>query len=167
MPRGSLSDRYPQLLTAYVVQAAANVYAETLIPLPVPRYGGSANRPYVFEILKVFVTPEWTIQSAATGNIDVQIATVSLGAIDFADPRVFIREAVLEAFTTSGATINHNSFMVDFTVGDRGLLIGTDNLYLGINTGVITGVARAYVSFLYRLITVNASEYIGIVQSQQ
>jgi len=167
MSRGRLNDRYPQLLTAQVVQAVANEYEVVTVPLPVPRYGGSASRPFVFELVRAFIIPTWTIHDTATAAITIQVSTLDLGEIDFADPRVFIRQEVLESFTTSGATIHNNSFQIDFCVGDRGLLIGTDNIYLAVDTGVTQSLATVTASFEYRLITVSASEYIGIVQSQQ
>ena len=167
MSRGRQSDKYPQLLTGEVQEAVANTYAEAQIPLPVPRYGGSSNRPWVFEILKVWITPLFALSQDAAVAVDVQLSTVSLGAINFDDPRVIIRHITQDALLTSGHAVYHVGKVYDFTVADRGLLVGTDNLYLGLDTVNTTVVTHAYVSILYRLITVSASEFIGIVQSQQ
>ena len=167
MPRGSRSqpDKYAQLLFACLTEAVANTYIQLIIPLPVPRFGVSGN-PYVFEIMRVWVTPIFALNQAALTTVNVQLSTITQPAISFDDPRVFVRDISQTGFTTSGATTFQPCHEHDFTIGDRGLLIGTDNLYLGLDTGATTAVSSVHVEIYYRLTRVNANEFIGIVQSQ-
>lgn len=165
--RGRQSDKYPQLLTAAVEEAVAHTYIETVIPLPVPRYGATESRPFVFEILKIWVTPIAALAQAAAVVIDVQLATISLGAIDFDDPRVILRAVYQDSYITTGGLTRGSPFEYNFTTQDRGLIVGTDNLYLGLDTTGTTAVTHVHIAILYRTTTVSATEFIGIVQSQQ
>lgn len=173
MPRGkgtSQTDIYPQiLLIRSTEQSAADAYESFEQPIPVPRFGGTSTRPFVFEIIRIFWNYE-PVSAVAACLYQVQLSTVPLLVIADHEPRVFFRHSVVVDQTVTSSFSNSDwSGCWDYTDGQgHGLLIGTDNIYLGFDTTATSSANNAIeLRIEYRIKTVSASEYIGIVQSQQ
>ena len=175
MPRGratsSSKDIYPQLLLIpSTEQSGADAYSRNLSPVPTPRFGGSATRPYVFEIVRIFWKFCPTVTAIAGNEYWIQLSTVPLTDIVEQEPRVFFFQHLI-IDTTAGAVFTAGDLtgVWDYTDSQgHGLLVGTDFIYLGFDTeATAVATSSAEVRIEYRIKTVSATEYIGIVQSQQ
>lgn len=163
--RSSGADKFPQLLNVDIAQTVLNTDVEVEVHLPVPRYGAAASRPYCFEILKVWVTPGFALCQHAAVAVAAQISTIALGAPLFADPRVIFREVINDYVVATGKVFRYTQ-EYDYTTNDRGLLVGTDNLYFLFHSANLAALGTCHFQILYRLTTVSPTEFIGIVQSQ-
>lgn len=171
---GGTGDVNPQHYVVRVVQPAADTTVQTAFPLPVPKYPGSNNRAIVFELLMVrFLFGDLSVAGAAA-NISGAVSTSAIGtatALDVrADPRTVASTSKDFLFATAVGfqyTPDRDT-TIDLRDGSgRGILIGTDEIFITLisaATGVANGMA---VRMTYRLKEVGLAEYIGIVQSQQ
>ena len=171
MSRGGQPDKHPQLLVAKTNdQTAVDTDTDTIVPLPVPRFATQTRQGvWCFEILKLWVHVKNVVTLAAVNSYSVTIATAP-GIAEGWDPRSIIFHSYNIVPGAAGPYITppdpHEYAYEDS--GGRGLLIGTDNLYVHFHTtGTASALNYATVRFLYRLRRVSATEYIGIVQSQQ
>ena len=177
---GGTKDVNPQFLNFEVTTSAANTFTEVTLGTPIVRVGtGPANsRSVIMEILKVFVEfPELDLDAAAaTNRVEIlTIATTTQGTTQFrlGNPRCLVRavHSVRNAFTAAGTgmlDVQNDPVVIDLTDGDgHGVLVATDNIFIGFNTAGFTAVALTSGKILYRFKEVELVEYIGIVQSQQ
>jgi len=171
MPRTRSSyqaDKYPQELSISITQSTVDCFEVAEIPLPIPRFGSSASRPYVFELIRAHIT----IVGLHQANVSIYEYNVSttpqVGAINLNDVRRIFHGYIDTAFVTSGHSTFDGTRDIDFGSHDgHGLLIGTDSIWVALET-VDTGAQNSlHLDLEYRIITVSAAEYIGIIQSQQ
>lgn len=173
---GGTGDVSPQLLSSTLATSAANTYTELSIPLPVNRFQQMANKAVVVEMLKVyFNNGEADANPAAGGSLlsaTAQIATRTQTA--YVPGSSFVVAAsekiVRGAFTAAGTygMTSQDPITIDLTDGaGHGVLVGTDNIFYGVNTAGFTSVSSFSMKILYRFKEVPLQEYIGIVQSQQ
>lgn len=171
MPRGRLGqpDKYPQQLYRYITQATNDSVEAETIPLPVPRFGSSPSRPYVFELLRIRGCLSGLLNTVDAAQSHVILSTVPLATVaeGLDDPRTFFQSEWYNNLDTSGNSGNFLDFSHEYICGDKGLLIGTDNIYLIWDTANTSNTNNLTLFIEYRVITVSASEYVGIVQSQQ
>lgn len=170
MPRGRNSSRdiFPQLLLCRsAVQGQADTYTSATVPVPIPRFGGTSTRPYVFEVLKVFFNYAG-VAAAATNVYQFQLSTVPFTAIAL-DTRVFVsHDFSYTAVATLVALTGFECGEIDLTDSNgHGLLVAVDNIYLGfLSTATASANNSVQVRILYRLGTCSSAEYAGIIQSQ-
>jgi hypothetical protein len=173
---GGTGDVNPQLLTMSLSTSAANTFTQSTIPFPLSRFGNKKGKAIVVEILKAFPDlPVWDANPAAGGQVALvlwQLATTNQTLIGTADPTVLLfgQKEYRGAFTAAGSYfgIAQEPAWIDFTDGaGHGLLVGTDQVFYGVNTTNFAGAATFTLKILYRFKEVNVEEYIGIVQSQQ
>jgi len=172
MSRGRGPDQYhQQLVIENEVQTEVDSEERLTIPLPIPRFG-TPSRPYVFELTKIHWL--WDLSEPASGVEYLgyaQLSTVNLG-FAFADPRTFWiteQQGSIAAAGNEDTNLEDQFKQADFTDGGgKGLLIGSDNIYLYFNTNNTNSITnKIFIRLFYRLIRVSSAEYIGIVQSQQ
>lgn len=174
---GGTGDVNPQLFqTPILNMIGANTFTETSIPLPQNRFFEKQGSVNVIEVLKVFFyTSEPDANNAAGGSVistNIRLSTSSLPTIDQANPRVFAMQEknYRGAFTAAGSylTVISEPTALDLTDGaGHGLIIATDNVFLGMLTTGFTAAASGFAKILYRFKRVALAEYIGMVQSQQ
>lgn len=173
---GGTGDVSPQLITQRVIMSAANTYTEATIPIPVARFQLRRGKSMVMELLKVY----WDLgpsdsNPSAGGNVSTilaQLSTVSLTNVAPNDPRVisYCNREYRGAFTAAGTylTVTTDPYVDDKTDGaGHGVIIATDNIFIGIVTGNFVAASQVDFRILYRFKEVSLEEYIGIVQSQQ
>jgi hypothetical protein len=128
------------------------------------------------EVLKVyFDLSEADANPAAAGGViteSCQISTKQLAIFDSSQPSVFAfcQKTIRGAFTAAGSygMIYYEPYCFDMTdAAGHGVLIATDNMFVGLNTTNFVAVATVNIKILYRMKNVTLAEYIGIVQSQQ
>lgn len=175
---GGTGDVNPQILTfPAVTMAAANTFQSFGMPMPVTRGSTSGKqKTVIIEALKFWIDlPNWDNLGSTTplrGTAAVQVATGPLQNISINDPRV-IAYVTRTWLSQQGTATTVFGFETDPTCVDltdnagHGLLIGSDNLYIGIATNNFLGVGSTNIKMLYRFKEVSLQEYIGIVQSQQ
>lgn len=143
--------------------------------LPQNKFRNAQDTAIVIEVLKVFFNLSEPDANPAAGgsllNISAQLSTKALAAITAGDPTVFaIGEKLIRgAFTAAGTygTAYTDPFTLDLTDGaGHGVLIATDQMFLGVNTVGFVAAGGAVVKLLYRFKEIKLAEYIGIVQSQ-
>lgn len=174
---GGTGDVSPQIMTTVILNlTAANTFTETNIPLPINRFPESSGKVVIMEILKVwFFTSELDANNAAGGSValtSIRLSTASLTTINQADARVIATQEKnwRGAFSAGGTSlaVSIEPQPIDLTDGaGHGVLVGTDNLWLGMITTGFTAAASGFAKILYRFKRVSLQEYIGIVQSQQ
>jgi len=172
---GGTGDVNPQWFNMTTSTIAADTYVQTLFPLPVQRLLQN-NRSQVMEVLKIFFQVDPSIGTAAAQtNFQklVQITTKSqTAAVTLSEPTLVMnaRFDSFNAFTATGtyaAFSPKNPVEYDLTDGcGHGLLVATDNLYIGYDTNNVGAVSTASCKILYRWKNVSETEYVGIVQSQ-
>jgi hypothetical protein len=173
---GGSGDVSPQLMNLSTATLIANTYHEITVPIPIARFQQRKGKAIVFEVLKTYWDLAIKDNNFAAGGeasqVFGQLSTVSKVAVDSTDPRVFswANKEYRGAFTAAGSysTVIIEPFVHDLTDGaGHGYLLGTDNVFLGVNTTNFAGTAGLVCKILYRFKEVNLDEYIGIVQSQQ
>jgi hypothetical protein len=173
---GGSGDVSPQILVNPVVMAAANTYFNDQIGLPQIRLPTRKGKSLVLEMLGVHVIhPPLDTAPAAGGTSaqsQFQLATSAIAAIDFTNAKVQVGQSILwrGAFSAGGSFEQSQQLdqFYDTTDGaGHGILIATDNLFMGVNTIGFTAAATFTMRLLYRFKEVGLDEYIGIVQSQQ
>lgn len=171
---GGTKDVNPQYMNLKGTQSAADTYTQFTFPVPIQRLQ-SMNRAQVMEVLKVFFNTTNIITTAAaqtSASITIQLTTkTQAAAVTLDEPTLFAQyeKNSNEAFTAAGSyqSVQQEPYVWDCTDGaGHGVLVASDNIFLGI-ASIQTGVpVLAQVKILYRWKDVNISEYVGIVQSQ-
>lgn len=173
---GGSEDVNPQYMTFSISMSAANTYTEQAIATPVPRNKVSGNNVTVMEILKVFFDlSEADANPAAGGSViteSVQLTTRSQANFNSATAAVFAfcQKQIRGAFTAAGSygMQYYDPYVWDCTDGaGHGVIVATDNIYIGMTSAGFVALATCNVKLLYRMKDVTLPEYIGIVQSQQ
>lgn len=173
---GGTGDVSPQILTMAITMDAANTYKQTEIPLPINRFREKGKRVVVVEALKVYWDlGEFDANNIAGGNvgqITAQLSTASQTGYNPNFTQVFATasKCYRGAFTAgqSYQSVLFDPFTLDLTDGaGHGILLATDNIFLGITTINFVAASAATAKLLYRFKEVSLEEYIGIVQSQQ
>jgi len=173
---GGTGDVSPQLLTMAITMSAANTFTQSEIPLPVNRFREKGKSVIVIEMLKTYWDlSELDANNAAGGNVLQILGQISTASQTTSNPGLtqvvaWAQKSYRGAFTAAGTfqAINEEPITVDHTDGaGHGVLIATDNIFLGLNTIGYTAAASANIKVLYRFKQITIEEYIGIVQSQQ
>lgn len=174
---GGTLDVNPQLLSFSGTQTTANTYKEDTIRVPLQRISPQRpNEAIIMEILKIFVNiPELDTTSPAevfyaarlsiSTSSQATLPTLGTSTCIFA-----IERQAHKAFTAGGTyeTVYNDPAVFDMTDGaGHGILVGTDNIFVGYNTNAYTAVQTFTMKIMYRWKRVGLTEYIGIVQSQQ
>ena len=173
---GGTNDVNPQFMNLQVTQSAADTFTQVTFPVPIQRLQQS-GRAQVMEVLKIFAEAS-SIQVASavivTRSISAQLTTKSFAAsVNLAEPTCFWRyqKEVSNAFSTGGSLTVASEvepYISDMTDGaGHGVLIATDNIFLGLGSTQTSISNSVTVKILYRWKDVSIQEYVGIVQSQQ
>lgn len=165
---GGTGDVNPQILTARVVQSAADTTTTQEILLPVPRPSSRKGRSIVMEILRV----KYNISDLVTPAGQIQVLgflSTSSSATTLSDPTSFSNFSRDGLFATAvGFAYSSRRFEDDLTDGaGHGFLVATDGIFF---TLISTNTGAANIStakIFYRFKEVSLEEYIGIVQGQQ
>lgn len=173
---GGTKDVNPQYMNLSIVQSGVDVYTQVSFPIPIQRLQNT-GRAQVMEVLKVIFSST-SLTTAAAGNVYhnliTQLTTKSFAAgVVFSEPTLFAMQNKenANAFTAGGTGMTAYDFEpYEMNTNDgagHGILIASDNIFVGLSS-VATGVAnRSDIKILYRWKDVSISEYVGIVQSQQ
>lgn len=148
-----------------------NVTSYARIQLPIQRLP-TKGKSQVLEVTKVhfFMTGNET----GGGHSNVTLATNQPPTLQsLLDPSVIVAWRVrngVDGGATGANTVYFNgkdSGMIDMTDGSgRGLLVGTDNMYLCHTTNTNGGPSSVQVHLYYRFKNVGVKEYVGMLQSQ-
>lgn len=173
---GGSGDVNPQFMNLSLTQSAADTFTQVTTPIPIQRLQNS-GRAQVMEVLKIFAETSQlsTVAAAATQHkIAIQLTTKSFAAeVALSEPTCFYRyqKENINSFTATGTgllNIEFEPYVQDFTDGaGHGILIASDNIYLGISSTATGNQNICNVKILYRWKDVSIQEYVGIVQSQQ
>jgi len=159
-------DVFPQFMSFSVAQTVANTFRSQRIELPVARRPG-AKKITVIEVLQVWL--ERAGETFATGddariNLQFRDSTVDN---TLSNPNVFFRAIITTIVTTSGATQTEEPVIIRYdSGGGKGFLIGTDSIFVTIDSASQGGTVTAHFKILYRFVEVGLQEYIGLVQQQ-
>ena len=176
---GGTGDVNPQYMAGSLTLSAANTFTEVTQGTPIVRVGPqTGGQAIIMEVLKVFVNfPPIDLDAAgATPRTFTFTATTSSqGTAQFGlengQTLVFLQKTIRNAFTAAGTgilDIGVDPLVYDMTDNaGHGVLVATDNLFLGGNTTNQTAASVFAWKILYRFKKVSLVEYIGIVQSQQ
>ena len=173
---GGSGDVNPQFMNLNVTQSGADTYTQVTFPIPIQRLQNS-GRAQVMEVLKVFAETSQlsTVAAGAVAHkIQLQLTTKSFAAeVALSEPTCFFRyqKENINAFTAAGTGLLNSEVepnIQDFTDGaGHGILIASDNIYLGCSSTATGNSNIGNVKILYRWKDVSIQEYVGIVQSQQ
>lgn len=177
---GGSGDVKPQMITATTgLAAAGNQYVVNTIELPTVRTPQGSRRTSVYEILKVHWylnvnntgdqgSGEFAFLTTRTDRKDGNASTLTSFEDDILDPRTFASALFVQNLTTSGSAAFGQPQNVDLTDGDgNGILVATDRLYV-VGGGIGQTNAGQYIcKIFYRIVNVDITEFLGIVQSQQ
>lgn len=168
---GGTGDVNPQILTITATQTGADVSTVVQQPLPIPRFPSSPGKNLVMEFLSVEYYDMITL--VQTGNLCCTVTTnpAIQSSIKAAiqDPRLI--DAWLKTITISTAVgiteknVQYYSELTDHA--GHGVLVASDNLYIGVYSATAGNVNDVILKLEYRWKEVTLAEYIGIVQSQQ
>lgn len=172
---GGTGDVSPQLITASITMSAANTFTETTIATPVSRIATRKGKAMVLELLKTYWDlPVKDNNYAAGGESSLVTADLSVSpaaGLAVSSPLILsvVNKEYRGAFTAAGtySSVQVEPVVVDFTDGaGHGVLIGTDQIFIGLTTTNFAGAGSCTCRILYRFKEVSVEEYIGIVQSQ-
>lgn len=175
---GGTHDVNPQWLFGPRMQnLTVGSFIAVTIPLPIQRLPQS-GRAMVLELLKVMWDFDYTIinTDAATtlGGLAYLSTRPLIATPSTQDPYIidWIEMKLQTLSATSGgiAVFQQHPYIHDLTDdAGHGILVGTDNLYVGLlNPTNYTSGNQCYsaVRILYRWKDVSLAEYVGMVQSQ-
>lgn len=171
---GGTKDIKPQVLVVSTpVQPAINQYTLATLNVPVPRFGPSAKRATVMEILKVkfYVRNQdfadvggiyWGFLNGNTTRTSALACSTTTMMEDIGD------HLTLSIGRWVGAAgMGHEDGWQDMTDSNgNGILVATDRLSFVAGSVSATLVQTYCVRILYRLVNIPIAEYVGIVQSQ-
>ena len=175
---GGSRDVNPQFLSApTLAQSAADTTTSVEVPLPISRIANS-TRTTVVELLKVFVQLSRLPAIAAVGE-SLDTETMALSTVNRTTTNAVLNDSSTicmvdlsqrGAFTaggTYGNTMASTIITVDLTDGaGHGVLIGTDSVFLQLQSSGTGAANSALVKLFYRFKTIGMFEWIGMVQSQ-
>lgn len=176
---GGTGDVNPQYFNMTSSAAITTSFATTTVPTPINKFPEGSGRVVIMELLKAFIYFNGPPVAITAGDVLSERVYVTTKNFATTEPTnaadgTIILNAKLEydstAATASTGFINLQPITMDLTDGaGHGMLVATDNLYLGI---IATTAARPYnltvtAKIIYRFKKVSLQEYIGIVQSQQ
>ena len=165
---GGTGDVNPQWLTSITTQSGNDVSTQLEVALPIPRVSAKTGRTTVLEVLRmqfiladISATPAASFVSCVVGTNSATIGLASANAF-----AVFLLD--IANSTATGVNITDSVFQQDLSDGaGHGFLIGTDNIYVTLNSAATAAINSMVVKLLYRYKEVTLAEYIGIVQGQQ
>lgn len=170
---GGSGDVNPQTMVMRATQAVADTVLVQGQALPIPRLPIKKGRSLVIELLSVEFAGN-SFPPAINGSVVIPFITTDsetpANLLAFLlNPRTlakWFRVAVVAS--AAGFQIFENNHRIDMTdEAGHGILVATDNLYMGV-VSALTAAAQDYIATLtYRFKDVSLEEYIGIVQSQQ
>ena len=172
---GGTGDVNPQWMNIRSSAVISTSFATTTAPTPINKFPEGSGRVVIMEILKVFFFPGILANSTTNNNFQMYLTTKNFASTT---PPNFFSEGSLIAgfwyttgFSANGSPTFLEPFTVDLTDGSgHGMLVATDNLYLGQIQSAASepfSAGTTFVKILYRFKKVSLQEYIGIVQSQQ
>jgi hypothetical protein len=164
---GGSGDVNPQLLHAVLQQDGTNATILT-IPIPIPRFPAAKNKAFVMEVLKASYYLETGSIPVSDPSAGVQWGLATTDNAALLDATTFDQGSLTQAGALNTGTFGAvNPYVTDFTDGaGHGLLIGTENIYLRIQSAFYTTASRITLRLSYRYKLVDVYEWIGIVQSQ-
>lgn len=174
---GGTRDVNPQFMNLKVTQTAADAFTQAQFPVPVQRLP-AGNRAQVMEVLKIYFTSSQLTTEAAASTAHNMLVTLTTKSIVVAqatidEPSVFgyYGKNNDNAFTAAGTGLlafDFEPYVLDLTDNaGHGFLIGTDSIYIQINSVATGNINNARVKILYRWKDVSMAEYVGMVQGQQ
>jgi len=169
---GGTGDVNPQYTSILVNESAASTFTQGTMPIPVLRGGfngnGNNGRKYqVIELLKVIWS--MSVGDGATGSSRTAVLTTSsqTAAVSWEDPDVVDRIQDSIVITTSGLYAPHRPEIHDFTDGaGHGLIIATENLFVGLVGTSQTNALNVRCRILYRFKNISVNEFVGLAIQQ-
>jgi len=177
---GGTGDVKPQILTLTTgLPQAIDTYTVDQSILPVPRFGPTASKATIFEVLWVHwylairdvadgLFTKWAWLSTITGRSTGDVASLASAEGDVAEPRTFAFVLQNRTIIVQGSSSIQYPIVIDLT--DRngnGILIATDRIVITSGQFANTALGGTIAKIGYRLVNVGIKEYVGIVQSQQ
>ena len=173
-----MTDRYPQILSATTGVGVVGTYIAAQITLPRADIGVRGGRRMVYELLKVWyylgiedvgdtAGTRFAFLSTTLTRASGETSDLASFAEDAANPLVIAPVMRINITVTSGAYSEKTPEVIDLTdQAGNGIIVATDRIFLiGANTsGFIP--AQSVCKILYRIVSVPALEFIGIIQSQ-
>lgn len=172
---GGSGDVNPQILTIQSVQPGADISVVKQTPLPIPRFPTRVGYNLVIELLWIDYYHYQANVNAGASNQNLITLTTSptvFPSIPAAilDPRnidAWFRILVAPAVIADTYNVETENYQDLTDQAGHGILVASDNIYLGIYSNGTLG-ANGYIAKIgYRWKEVTLTEYIGIVQSQQ
>lgn len=172
---GGTGDVNPQWLTIRSNAVLGTSFTTTAVPTPINKFPEGSGRVVIMEILKCFFYPGQLIGANSDDNLQMYLTTknfsTTVPSLAQAEPSIIAAIVYSLGASASGATNLIQPITVDLTDGaGHGMLVATDNIYLGQIQSAAAEPFNATVTsvkILYRFKKVSLQEYIGIVQSQQ
>lgn len=185
---GGTGDVNPQYQSVQFLQISPDLNGTAILALPQNRLPNREGMVNVFEILQI----EWDLSLIAPGTAGTYttiavLSTAPVISTGFGFPNnatdvrnMKMNPKVIDYIETTRVVLTGVGFVErdlaepqSHTLHDgagHGILIATDNLYLGVTTrgaDVTTQAQTGTAHIMYRIKAVGLTEYIGIVQSQQ
>jgi len=160
---GGTRDVNPQYLTVQVVESAANTFTQATMALPTLRGEIGRGKYQVIELLNTVI--DLTPGDGATGSgRAVQLTTsTQTGIIELTDPDLVdeYRDDII--ITTSGLYAPERPIIHDFTdKAGHGIIIATQNMFVGIQGTSQTNGLTARVRIYYRFKNISVDEFVGL-----
>ena len=156
-------DKHPQFLRFHLIESNANTFTEGNKDTPVQQ-GFTKGKMMVMEILRIFVEIE---QGGMVANDEVLFAIYDrtlLAMPVISDPGVLIADRSLTVLTTSGSVIDWRTKVYDFHDGaGNGPLFAGNRMYFAVQGVSQSAESDLDVMIEYRLVEVDAEEFIGII----
>lgn len=171
---GGTGDVNPQWFKMLSSAAAGATFTTTTFASPNNRLESPTN-PTIIEILKIqwVVSGSPAVTAGTSGSARYYLTTKSYGSTEPALNEGPIVDSMHIGVSSIAASTSSDVIPMEFwhdltDATGHGILVGTDNLYLGIiSTANIPYALSVCCRVLYRYKRVTLAEYIGIVQSQQ
>lgn len=162
-------DRYPNYLSGRLTLSAANTLTTQSVQLPVVRPAGRRGSSTIIELLWVDWAPSEHDLVADGDNIQffVAVGADPSSSLKLNSGRCLCEMRVATHFVTSG--IMSLKFPMRYNFQDKlgfGQLIATETLWIGATSVGQAAATKNDYRIYYRFVTVEAEEYIGILQSQ-
>lgn len=163
-----VKDVYPQFLNAKVTETGVNTFSKTEVPLPTIQ-SLSNGRAQVVELLKIIfeIDQPDTVAGAVTQTWFEISKKDATGWLNLNDSNVIVsfKSKTRDITSVGFSEIPVLTQVMDLMDGSgKGYLIGTQKLFLFIQSFNNTSAKTAYIKFMYRIREVSASELIGIIQ---
>lgn len=172
MSKKNIHNQIPRYLTLSGTPTVNNSPDQQVATFPIGRLVGQGNQQLLVELLWAELYHNYSLTGSGQ-KIGMGVSTQDT-VFDVADPAGYMATSgalgvITQRFyvATSGGAATKVPIIIDWSFGERGKLVATENIYVNFDTDSAGSAAPYTIIIYYRIVPATLSEYLALLQSQQ